>query len=289
MAQKQMITLIIVLAILVLGSFSFFTVKEWERAVLFQLGEVVRTDFGPGLHFKFPLVNNVIKFDGRILSLDAEPERYLTKEKKNLIVDAFVKWRIDNVTDYYTAMGGDEMRANLRLSQIIKDGLRGEFGKRTIQEVVSGERKEIMNILSANADKQAKEFGISVIDVRLKRIDLAEDVSTSVYKRMEAERKRVANTLRAQGDEQAAGIRAEADREVTVTKAEAYREAEQMRGVGDAEATEIYAKAYNKNREFYSFYRSLNAYKATFKDENDVIVFEPDTDFFKYFKKPGVR
>jgi len=289
MAQKQMITLIIVLAILVLGSFSFFTVKEWERAVLFQLGEVVRTDFGPGLHFKFPLVNNVIKFDGRILSLDAEPERYLTKEKKNLIVDAFVKWRIDNVTDYYTAMGGDEMRANLRLSQIIKDGLRGEFGKRTIQEVVSGERKEIMNILSANADKQAKEFGISVIDVRLKRIDLAEDVSTSVYKRMEAERKRVANTLRAQGDEQAAGIRAEADREVTVTKAEAYREAEQMRGVGDAEATEIYAKAYNKNREFYSFYRSLNAYKATFKDENDVIVFEPDTDFFKYFKKPGIR
>jgi len=235
------------------------------------------------------LVNNVIKFDGRILSLDAEPERYLTKEKKNLIVDAFVKWRIDNVTDYYTAMGGDEMRANLRLSQIIKDGLRGEFGKRTIQEVVSGERKEIMNILSANADKQAKEFGISVIDVRLKRIDLAEDVSTSVYKRMEAERKRVANTLRAQGDEQAAGIRAEADREVTVTKAEAYREAEQMRGVGDAEATEIYAKAYNKNREFYSFYRSLNAYKATFKDENDVIVFEPDTDFFKYFKKPGIR
>ena len=289
MAQKQMITLIIVSAILVLGSFSFFTVKEWERAVLFQLGEVVRTDFGPGLHFKFPLVNNVIKFDGRILSLDAEPERYLTKEKKNLIVDAFVKWRIDNVTDYYTAMGGDEMRANLRLSQIIKDGLRGEFGKRTIQEVVSGERKEIMNILSANADKQAKEFGISVIDVRLKRIDLAEDVSTSVYKRMEAERKRVANTLRAQGDEQAAGIRAEADREVTVTKAEAYREAEQMRGVGDAEATEIYAKAYNKNREFYSFYRSLNAYKATFKDENDVIVFEPDTDFFKYFKKPGIR
>ena len=289
MAQKQMITLIIVSAILVLGSFSFFTVKEWERAVLFQLGEVVRTDFGPGLHFKFPLVNNVIKFDGRILSLDAEPERYLTKEKKNLIVDAFVKWRIDNVTDYYTAMGGDEMRANLRLSQIIKDGLRGEFGKRTIQEVVSGERKEIMNILSANADKQAKEFGISVIDVRLKRIDLAEDVSTSVYKRMEAERKRVANTLRAQGDEQAAGIRAEADREVTVTKAEAYREAEQMRGIGDAEATEIYAKAYNKNREFYSFYRSLNAYKATFKDENDVIVFEPDTDFFKYFKKPGIR
>ena len=198
MGQKQMVTLIIVAGILVLGSLSLFTVKEWERAVLFRLGEIVQTNFKPGLHWKIPFINNVVKFDGRILTLDAEPERYLTNEKKNLIVDSFVKWRIDDVSKYYTAMGGDEFRANLRLSQIIKDGLRSEFGKRTIQEVVSGERKDIMNILTVNADKQAREFGITVVDVRLKRIDLAEDVSISVYKRMEAERKRVANELRAQ-------------------------------------------------------------------------------------------
>lgn len=289
MTQKQMLGLIILAAVLVIGSFSLFTVREWDRAVLFRLGEIVRTDFKPGLHWKMPFVNNVRKFDGRILTLDAEPERYLTKEKKNLIVDSFVKWRIDDVREYYTAMGGDELRANLRLSQIVKDGLRSEFGKRTIQEVVSGERKDIMNILSVNADKQAREFGIAVIDVRLKRIDLAEDVSTSVYKRMEAERKRVANELRAQGEEIAVGIKAAADREVTVIKAEAFREAEQVRGEGDAIATKTYADAFNKDREFYSFYRSLNAYKAAFKDESDVMVFEPDTEFFKYFKKSGAK
>lgn len=289
MTPKQMLALIILAAVLVIGSFSVFTVKEWERAVLFRLGEIVRTDFKPGLHWKIPFINNVVKYDGRILTLDAEPERYLTNEKKNLIVDSFVKWRIDDVREYYTAMGGDELRANLRLSQIVKDGLRSEFGKRTIQEVVSGERKDIMNILSVNADKQAREFGITVIDVRLKRIDLAEDVSTSVYRRMESERKRVANELRAQGEEKAAGIKAEADREVTVIKAEAFRDAERIRGEGDAQATDIYAKAYNKDREFYSFYRSLNAYRSSFKDESDVFVFEPDTDFFKYFKQPEAR
>ena len=289
MTQKQMVSLLILVGILVLGTASLFTVKEWERAVLFRLGEIVRTDFKPGLHWKVPFINNVVKFDGRILTLDAEPERYLTNEKKNLIVDSFVKWRIDDVRKYYTTMGGDEFRANLRLSQIIKDGLRSEFGKRTIQEVVSGERKDIMNILTVNADKQAKEFGIRVIDVRLKRIDLAEDVSNSVYKRMEAERKRVANELRAQGEEQAAGIRAKADQNVTVIKAEAFRDAEKLRGEGDAQATEIYAKAYKKDSEFYSFYRSLNAYKSSFKDESDVFVFAPDTDFFKYFKQPEAQ
>jgi len=289
MAQKQMLALIILAAVLLIVFFSLFTVKEWERAALFQLGEIVRTDFDPGLHWKFPFINNVRKFDGRILTLDAESERYLTKEKKNVIVDAFVKWRIENVREYYTTMGGNEVQANSRLSQIIKDGLRSEFGKRTIQEVVSGERKNIMDILSVNADKQARAFGISVIDVRLKRIDLAEDVSASVYSRMEAERKRVANELRAQGEEQAARIRAEADREVTVIKAEAFREAEQIRGEGDAIATNTYAQAFNKDREFYSFYRSLNAYKSAFKDESDVFVFEPDADFFKYFKQPQAK
>ncbi len=289
MSQKQVFLLVVLIVVLLAGLNSVFTVSEWQRAAKFRLGEIIRTDYDPGLHFKMPLINNVMKFDGRILTLDAEPERYLTKEKKNLIVDAFVKWKIEDVRQYYTTMSGDISRANLRLSQIIKDGLRSEFGKRTIQEVVSGERKQIMNILSVNADKQARAFGISVIDVRLKRIDLAEDVSTSVYRRMEAERKRVANELRAEGEEIAAGIKAEADREVTVIKAEAFREAEQIRGEGDAVAANTYAKTFDKDREFYSFYRSLNAYKSTFKDESDVIVFEPDTDFFKYFNQPEAK
>ena len=280
---KKLLLIVLVLGGLMLASGSMFTVKEWERAILFRFGEIVRTDYKPGLHFKIPFINNVLKFDGRILTLDAEPERYLTAEKKNVIVDSFVKWRIDDVATYFTAMGGDPMRANLRLSQIIKDGLRGEFGKRTIQEVVSGERKQIMDILTLNAENQAKEFGIKVVDVRIKRIDLSEDVSTSVFHRMEAERDRVAKELRSQGAEAAERIRADADRQRTVILAEAYREAEHIRGEGDARAAEIYAKAYNKNPEFYAFYRSINAYQSSFNNKSDVMVLEPDTDFFKYF------
>ncbi|MFQ5469602.1 MAG: protease modulator HflC [Gammaproteobacteria bacterium] len=282
-SSRLLVIIVLLLAVLILP-LSLFTVKEWERAIQFKLGEIVKTDFTPGLYFMIPVYNNIRKYDGRILTLDASPERYLTAEKKNVIVDSFVKWQIDNVATYYTAMGGDERRADTRLSQIIKDGLRGEFGKRTIQEVISGERKEIMEILTVNADKLAHEFGIRVVDVRLKRIDLAQDVSDSVFRRMEAERKRVANDLRAKGEEKAEAIKAEADRNATIIRAEAFREAEQVRGEGDARATEIYATAYNKNREFYSFYRSLNAYTNSFKDENDVVVLEPDTDFFKYFK-----
>jgi membrane protease subunit HflC len=280
---KKLLLIILALVVVVLASGSMFTVKEWQRAILFRFGEIVRTDYKPGLHFKIPFINNVRKFDGRILTLDAEPERYLTAEKKNVIVDSFVKWHIDDVAVYYTSMGGDPMRANLRLSQIIKDGLRGEFGKRTIQEVVSGERKQIMEILTLNAENQAKEFGIKVVDVRIKRIDLSEDVSTSVFHRMEAERARVAKELRSQGAEAAERIRADADRQRTVIVAEAYREAEQIRGEGDAKAADIYAKAYTKNPEFYAFYRSINAYKSTFNDKSDLMVLEPDTDFFKYF------
>ena len=282
--SKVMSGLVALVVVAFIGSFCVFTVDERERAIKFRLGEIVKTDFEPGLYFKFPLVNNVRKFDARIVTLDADPERYLTSEKKNVIVDSFVKWQIADVDTYYTAMGGDEHNANLRLSQIIKDGLRGEFGKRTIQEVVSGERAEIMTILTANAAAQAKDFGINVVDVRIKRIDLSEDVSTSVFRRMEAERARVAKDLRSKGAEAAERIRADADRQRTIIIADAFRDAEQLRGEGDGESAAIYAKAYTQNSEFYSFYRSLDAYRDSFKDKSAIVVLEPGSDFFKYFK-----
>ena len=284
MGPNRTIPLIILVAVLVLGWFSVFTVKEWERAVLFRFGEIVKTDFKPGLHFMVPFMNNIRKFDGRIQTLDAEPERFLTAEKKNVIVDSFVKWRIDDVAKYYTAMGGDEFRTNVRLSQIIKDGLRAEFGKRTKQEAVSGERTEIMKVLTLAADAQAHDFGILVVDVRIKRIDLPQEISESVYRRMEAERDREAKDKRSKGFEAAERIRADADRKRTILLAEADRDAEQTRGEGDAKAAEIYAKAYNKDKEFFAFYRSLNAYRRTFNDQNDVILLGSDSDFFRYFK-----
>lgn len=284
MGQVRTIGLVALVIALAAAAFSLFTVKEWERAILFRFGEIIRTDYEPGLHFKIPIVNNVRKFDGRIMTLDADPERYLTAEKKNVIVDAFIKWRIGDVKAYYTSMGGDTLRANNRLAQIIKDNLRAEFGKRTIQEVVSGERKEVMNILKTTADDLTDDFGINVIDVRIKRIDLPEDISTSVYSRMEAERERVAKELRSRGAEAAERIRADADRQRTVILAEAYRESEQLRGVGDASAADIYAKAFEKDPEFYSFYRSINAYRKSFSQKSDIMLLEPDTDFFKYFK-----
>jgi membrane protease subunit HflC len=284
MGQAKMLGGIIILALLIVGSFSIFTVHEREKAILFRLGEIVKTDFTPGLYLKMPFVNNVRLFDARIQTLDAEPERYLTSEKKNVIVDAFVKWRIGDVERYFTSTGGDPNTANSRLSQIIKDGLRGEFGKRTIQEVVSGERMEIMDILTAQANEQAKTFGIDLVDVRIKRIDLAKEISESVYRRMEAERLRVAKDLRARGAEAAEIIRAEADRKRTVLLAEAYREAQTIRGEGDGSAAKIYADAYNQDKEFYALHRSLSAYRKTFANKGDVLVLEPDSEFFKYFK-----
>ncbi|HGX94173.1 MAG TPA: protease modulator HflC [Candidatus Tenderia sp.] len=270
-----------VLALLAMSS--LFTVNEGQKAILLQLGKIERTDYEPGLHFKVPFINNVRKFDARILTMDAEPESFLTAEKKNVVVDAFVKWRISDVALYYTTMGASEVNANQRLSQIIKDSLRSEFAKRTIQEVVSGERAEIMEILRTSTDVQVEPFGIDVVDVRIKRIDLKGGVSEAVYRRMEAERTRVAADLRSKGAEAAERIRADADRQRTVTLAEAYREAEQLRGDGDAKAAEIYAGAYNKDPEFYAFYRSLNAYKASFKNKSDIMIIQPDSEFFKYF------
>ncbi|MDA1107584.1 MAG: protease modulator HflC [Proteobacteria bacterium] len=278
------------LAVVLLAAiyFSIFMVNERERVILFRLGEIVRSDFEPGLHFKMPVINNVRKFDARIHTAEAEPERYLTAEKKNVIVDSFVKWRIKNVADYYRSMGGDELRANQRLYQIVKDGLRGEFGKRTIKEVISGDRANIMDVLTVTANQQAHQFGIEVIDVRLRRVDLPKEVSLSVFQRMQAERERVAKDLRARGAEAAERIRADADRQRSVILAEAYREAEHMRGQGDAQAAAIYAKAFGSDAEFYSLYRSLNAYKNTFRDKGDILVLDPGADFFKYFKSPSL-
>ena len=284
MGQGKIISLILIFVVLVIGSMSVFTVHEREKAIMFKFGEIVSTDFPPGIHFKIPFVNNVSMFDARIQTMDAKPERYLTSEKKNVIVDAFVKWRIDNVSKFYTATGGDAERANIRLSQFIKDGLRGEFGRRTIHDVVSGERNEIMELLTVAANKQAQEFGIDILDVRIKRIDLDKNISESVYRRMEAERLRVAKELRAQGEQEAETIRAKADKERTVILATAFQKAEEIRGQGDQESASIYANAFNQDKEFYSLYRSLNAYRTSFADKDDVLVLQPDSEFFKYFK-----
>lgn len=284
MDQSKGLGIIILLgAVLVLGMFSIFTVNEREKAILLRLGEIETTEFAPGIHFKIPFINNVRKFDGRVLTMDAQPETFLTVEKKNVVVDAFVKWRIADESKFFTAMGGIEARTNTRLSQIVKDSLREEFARRTIQEVISGERAEIMDIATQTADVKSQEFGVKVIDVRIKRIDLKGEISDSVYDRMVAERARVAADFRAKGAEIAEKTRADADKQRTVLLAESYREAEQLRGQGDAMAADIYAKAYNQDSEFYAFYRSLLAYKESFKNKQDIMVIKPDTEFFRYF------
>ncbi len=261
-----------------------FIVDEREYAVVLQLGEIKGTEYGPGLHAKLPLIQNVRYFDRRILSLDKQPERFLTLEKKNVQVDFFVKWRIRDVGRYYRATGGFENVALERLSDIINRGLRNEFGTRTIQEAVSGERREIVQALENSASEKVDELGIELVDVRVKRIDLPDTVSESVYERMRAERTRVAADLRARGHEVAEGIRAEADREREVILANAYRESEELRGQGDAQATGIYAEAYGKNPEFYSFYRSLEVYRNALSGSGDMMVLEPDSELFKYFR-----
>ena len=287
MSRNQLIAIIAVLVILVVGSLSMYSVDERQKAILFRLGAIERTDLAPGLHFKMPFINNVRTFDSRVLNLDSAPERYLTNEKKNVIVDSFVKWRIADVGRYYTAMGGNETRTETRIAQIIKDELRNEFGKRTIQEVVSGERRQIMQNVFVDANKQVKDFGISIVDVRMKRVDLPTEVSASVYKRMEAERGRVAKQLRAKGHETAERIRADADRQRVEILADAYRQAEQIRGEGDAKAAGTYAKAYRAAPDFYDFYRSLIAYRSSFNSPSDLIIQAPDTEFFRFFKRQG--
>jgi len=284
-ATKISILVVVALAGFLLLS-AVFTVNERELVIKFRLGEIVKTDYAPGIHFKMPFINNVRTFDKRILTLDARPALYLTKEKKNVNVDFFVKWRIKDVATYYKTMsGGNERTAMERIYTIINDGLRDEFSKRTILELLSGERREIMSTTTMVSNEQVKRFGIEVVDVRIKRIDYSEDISESVYNRMVAERTRVAKDYRSRGAEAAEKIRAGSDRTVTILKAEAYRKSERTRGEGDAKASEIYARAYNKNPEFYSFYRSLDAYRNAFSNPNDVLVIEPDSEFFEYFKK----
>lgn len=277
------------LLIVIVASASMFRVFEQERAILFQLGEIKRADYTPGLYFKIPLLQNVMKFDARLQTLDAEPQRFLTGEKKDVIVDSFVRWRIDDVVKFYLATGGDARRAGILLYQKINDSLRDEFGKRTVVEVVSGQRGEIMGIVTRTADDRGEELGMVIVDVRLKRIDLPAEVSSNVYERMRSERARVARELRARGDREATRIRADADRAQTVILAEAYRDSQTMRGEGDAGAARIYANAFNRNSEFYEFYRSLDAYRTSFDGKDDVLLLQPETDFFKYFNNPAPR
>jgi membrane protease subunit HflC len=260
-----------------------FVVNQWETALKLRLGEIIATDYEPGLHLKVPILHTVIKFDRRIQTLDARPERFLTIEQKDVIVDSYAKWRIADVAQYYRSTGGNPAKAARLLSERINTSLRDEFGKRTIQEVVSGERAEIMDVLTKKVDLQANELGVEIVDIRVKRIDLPPEVSESVYERMRAERERVAKDFRAKGGEIAEKIRANADRQRTVTLANAYRESEELRGAGDAKAAEVYANAYNKNAEFYSFYRSLNAYRTVFAKGGDMMVLEPESQFFRYF------
>ncbi|QHS09605.1 protease modulator HflC [Sinimarinibacterium sp. NLF-5-8] len=282
--SSPMVLAVLVIAALLFVSNAFFIVDQRERAVLFQVGELKDADFSPGLHFKIPFIQTVRKFDGRILAVDNQTENFLTSEKKNVEVDSFIKWRIADTARYYRATGGQVLVAMDRLSAIVNRGLRDEFGSRTIQQAVSDERDAIREHLERKIKPNVAELGIEVIDVRLKAINLPRTVSESVYDRMRTERARVASDLRARGAEEAEKIRAEADRTAQVILANAYKQAEELRGVGDAKAADVYAKAYGADTEFYNFYRSLNVYRNSFTSGNDLLVVEPSSPFFKYFR-----
>jgi len=272
-------------ALLVLLSSVMFTVDQRQNAIVFQLGEVKDVITKPGLNFKWPLIQNVRYFDMRILTFDdAEPLRFITSEKKPVLVDSFVKWRILDVKQYYISVQGDELRAATRLKQTISGGLQAEFGSRTVHDVVSGERDKIMAEVREKADADLRRIGVEIVDVRLKRVDLPQEVSESVYRRMEAERKRVANELRSTGSAEAERIRADAERQREVILAEAYRDAQKIKGEGDAKGASIYARAFSQNAEFYSFYRSMEAYRSSFKGKSDLLLVEPNSDFFRYLK-----
>ena len=277
-----------VIVLVVVASLSMFTVDQRERAIVFQLGEIKELVDESGLHVKLPLIQNVRYFDNRILTLDTpETERFITSEKKNVLVDTFVKWRIKDLKQYYISVQGDELRAQTRLAQTVNAALREEFGKRTVHDVVSGERDDITRIVREKVDEDLSKIGVQIVDVRIKRVDLPQEVSESVYRRMDAERKSVASELRSQGFSAAEKIRAEADRDREVIVAEAYRDAQRAKGEGDRKASAIYAQAFSENPEFYAFYRSLDAYRASFSKKSDVLVLEPNSEFFKYLKNPG--
>jgi len=281
---KPSVVLPLVLIFLAVSA-SVFTVDERELAIKFRFGEIVESEFSPGLHFKVPVYNNVEKYPSRILTLNNPQELFLTKEKKNLYVDFFVKWRITNITDYYNATRGDELVAAQRLLEQVKDGIRNEFAKRTVPEVVNAERRDLMADVFSGVRENAKTLGIDVVDVRVKRIEFSDDVSESVFRRMRQERARVASELRAEGSETADKIRADAERQRTVLLAEAYRDSEIMRGEGDAKAADIYAKAYSADPEFYSFYRSIEAYRRSLGNDGDLLVIGPDSEFLRYLNR----
>jgi len=281
----RLIGVVAVVAAIVVAM-STYTVDERERVILFSLGEIKAMDLDPGLHFKFPLVNNVRKFDARVLTLDIPPDRFLTSEAKNVIVDFYAKWRIDDVGQFFRSTRGNERNAEDRMAQILRDGMRNEFARYTLDQVVSGERLTIMGAVRQQALETARELGVVLVDVRIRRMDLPDEVSESVYNRMRAERERVAQEFRARGREDAERIRARADRERTVILADAYRDAERVRGEGDAQSAETYARAFGEDEEFFSFYRSLIAYRNTMTGDNSMFVIEPDSDFFRYFGSP---
>lgn len=286
MSNKSLFTLIAGAVVALVAWNSFYIVAQTERAVLLQFGKVARADVPPGMHVKIPYVNQVRKFDGRLLTLDAPTQRFLTLEKKAVMVDAFAKWRVANADQYYTATSGIKQVADERLARRLEAGLRDQFGKRTLHEVVSGQRDELMANITSTLDKLArKELGIEVIDVRVKAIDLPREVNRSVFERMNSERAREAREHRAKGKELAEGIRADADRQRRVLLAEAYREAEEIRGDGDARSTAVYASAFGKDEEFYAFYRSLQAYRDSFSSKKDVLVLTPDSEFFRYMQE----
>ena len=290
MQAKSMAALMALFIALIVASSTLYVVKETERAVLLKFGEVVNPDVKPGLHFKVPVMHVVRKFDGRILTLDARPERFLTIEKKSLIIDSFAKWRVSDVNKYYKKTGGQEMSTQALLSQLINEGLRNEVGERDMHEVVSGKRDELMAALTRKINVQSlAEYGVEVVDIRVKKVDLPNDVRQSVFDRMNTERQKEAKEHRSEGLELAEGIRAAADRDQVVIRADAYRESEWLRGDGEAVAAATYAKAYQKNAEFYAFWRSMRAYKETFASKSDIMLLKPDSDFFKYLNQANVK
>lgn len=284
-SSKSVLALVLMAALAFIGSTSLFVVQEQQLALLLRLGEIVDADFKPGLHWKVPLIQDVVRFDKRIQTLDAQPERFLTIEKKFVVVNSYAKWRIADVAQFYRSTRGSADQASRLLSARINAALRDEFGKRTVQEVVSGERTEIMATLAKNANEQAADLGVEIVDVRVKQIDFSEDISENIYERMRTERHRVAAELRAEGAEAAEKIQADADRQRIEIVSNAYRDAELLRGEGDAQAAETYAKAFEQNPDFYGFWRSLTAYREVFASGDSLMVLDPDSDFFRYFDK----
>ena len=288
MRRASVVVFVVILAVLLLLAMSVYTVDQRQAAIKFQLGEVISIQTKPGLYFQIPLVQNIRRYDMRIQTMEPrDPERFLTSENRNVLVDSFVKWRVTDVRLYYVSVRGDPAQAEARLAQTVNDALRAEFAKRTVHDVVSGERDKIMAVVAKRVDEDVRRIGVGVTDVRLKRVDFVPEISADVYRRMESERKRVANELRATGQAEGEKIKADADRQRQVIVAEVYRDAQRVKGEGDAQASRVYAEAFGKNPEFYSFYRSLEAYRQSLRSKSDVMVLDPSSDFFKYLKSPG--